>query len=376
MAEKSRIIEIDTVRGFALFGVLLVNLTMMNAIPFSGSDTPMSAFQWGIALFAEGKFYTIFSLLFGLGFYMFMKNHQSEERFRRRLRGLLFFGILHLIFIWYGDILHVYAIAGFILMGSVRDDVSKLLKKSIGYFLVSTVIFSVFSYLAYQQGTVGPESAEMARAAYLGNSYVTMLFYRFTQEIPITLLNTLFILPKILSLFHMGFLFGKLELYKERGLKAHCFMKPFFVSAILFFISGAVVWASGHQMGAISAAVKTIFEEIGTVSGGLFYMTGLWMFISNPVVLKILSPLSAVGRMSLTNYLFQTLFWTTVLNGYGLGYFDRIPERAYLPLALLFFALQGAFSILWLRRFKFGPVERIWRYMTYGRKGIEGQGGL
>ncbi|ACB84336.1 DUF418 domain-containing protein [Natranaerobius thermophilus] len=134
ISEKNRISEIDIIRGVALFGVLLVNVVAFNfTLPahLQGVTPLTNPLHLGsaidrlsavfIQLFAEGKFYTIFSFLFGLGFYIFIsraeeKGLDSRKLFKRRMLALLGFGILHLILVWYGDILHVYALGGFLLV--------------------------------------------------------------------------------------------------------------------------------------------------------------------------------------------------------------------------------------------------------------------
>ena len=140
---SNRIIEMDIIRGFALFGVLLVNMTMIDATMYSYESPSLL-----IHLFAVGKFYTLFSMLFGLGFFYFMNKPDGTVLdgylFKRRLIALFFFGLLHLIFVWYGDILHVYAITGAVLLKSRNRSVKALLKTSVLLFVLSTFMFAWF----------------------------------------------------------------------------------------------------------------------------------------------------------------------------------------------------------------------------------------
>ena len=133
--KKKRVEQIDVIRGFALMGVLLVNMTMIDGTLFSSVDPGLEGinliFQKAIHFFAVGKFYTLFSMLFGLGFYYFMKKDEGErigkKLYKRRLMALFCFGLLHLIFVWHGDILHVYALVGICLMLNTNTSSAKLL---------------------------------------------------------------------------------------------------------------------------------------------------------------------------------------------------------------------------------------------------------
>ena len=187
----NRVVEIDIIRGFALFGVLLVNMTMIDTTLYSNVSSPFdlvnplarfSALM--IHLFAVGKFYTLFSILFGLGFFYFMnKSEVSGHVFRRRLIALFFFGILHLVLVWYGDILHVYAITGAVLLNSRNRSSKSLLKTAILLFILSTLMFAWFKGSG---GTQVDMSAAIldAENAYTQSSYITMLQYRVTRELP------------------------------------------------------------------------------------------------------------------------------------------------------------------------------------------------
>lgn len=124
MQQNARIYSLDIIRGIAILCILFANLPTMtgldpfNQAGYSGTDKVIRLL---IDLFIQAKFYTIFAFLFGVGFYIFIKNAEAKgysmyKLFSRRLCILLLFGLLHFIFLWYGDILHAYALAGFILL--------------------------------------------------------------------------------------------------------------------------------------------------------------------------------------------------------------------------------------------------------------------
>ena len=374
-SKKNRIEQMDVIRGFALFGVLLVNLTMIDATMFSYSSSFYDATgvlnlisAWMIHIFASGKFYTLFSMLFGLGFYFFMNKNDGtlvENRlFGRRLIALSFFGILHVIFVWYGDILHVYAVTGAILLANKNKSPEKLLKTGIIFFVLSTAIFVLASGMGGGQTTVNPIVDE-ATMAYTQSSYFKMIGYRMTYEIPNLVLNLVFVIPKILSLFLFGYYIGKKEIFKHldenQGLIQSVWIQSLIISVIC--IIGYTVYDSHANLQFLSV----LFDEILTLSGALFYATSLIKIYKKDWGKKLLTPLRYSGQMALTNYLTQTIVFTTLINGYGFGFFGKIPQWGYFPIALSFYAVQCLFSIWWMKQYRFGPMEKVWRVFTYGQ---------
>ncbi|GAB6108520.1 DUF418 domain-containing protein [Fusibacter bizertensis] len=362
----------DIIRGFALFGVLLVNLTMIDATMYSYVASPLSQVNpidqliaWVIHIFAVGKFYSLFSMLFGLGFYFFLNKPgnliENEGYFKRRLWILLLISALHLIFVWYGDILHVYAITGFVLFKMRNKNPKVLLNQAAVLLILSTAIF-IFA----QSGGNGEfpiESLQNSLEAYKGHSYFAMVKYRLFNEIPITLLNLVFILPKILALFSIGYAMGKMKIFLN--LKAHLVrIKRFFtvMAIVSFFLIMAVLFST---MTLKNTQLVVAFDEILTITGALTYASGLILLYNNKRLAQFVKPLAATGQMALTNYLVQTIFFTTFFYGYGFGKFGIQHQIEYIILAVLFFAMQIIASNLWLKFHKFGPCELIWRKLTY-----------
>ena len=359
-----------------MFGVLLVNLTMIDETLFSHQSSPFvyeNLFERFFALllhvFATGKFYSLFAILFGMGAILFMKKFEVERDghvfFRRRLLTLLILGVCHLIFIWYGDILHVYAIAGFLMLSKRHLDAKRLLTWSLITFLLSTVLFSLLT----SGTTVSPEInavIENSIQMYKQSRYLELVSYRVTWEIPMILINLVIVLPKILSLFFLGAALGKLDVFqntvKMRGYISKTF-KATLVASILF-ACGYMLFSSG-LIGSRMNSLSIVFDELLTVSGSILYASAILVLSRNETFLKRIRPLASVGRMALSNYLAQTVFFTTLLYGYGGGLFHQLPFWSYLPIAFAFFMLQMGFSALWLKKFKQGPVEFLWRKFTY-----------
>ncbi len=375
LQNNNRVVEIDIIRGFALFGVLLVNMTMIDATMYSHVSAfdlvnPFERFSaLMIHFFAVGKFYTLFSILFGLGFYYFINKADgklvSGHLFKRRLIALFFFGILHLVFVWYGDILHVYAITGAVLLNSRNRSSKSLLKTAILLFLLSTVIFTLF------QGSGGTQHdlsslAQEAENAYKQTSYIGMLQYRLTRELPMIAFNFLAVLPKILSLFIFGYYIGKRQLFASLEENLPLIKRTWRISTMVALACGIgySLIMSGFIVGNLQM-LAVIFDEVLTLSGALFYGCSLILLYQNERLKKIIAPLKYSGKMALTNYLTQTIFFTTLIYGYGFGLYGKIPYWGYFPIAVMFYLVQIGLSKWWLSHHKFGPMESVWRQFTY-----------
>ncbi|NBG87645.1 DUF418 domain-containing protein [Isachenkonia alkalipeptolytica] len=388
-ARKKRIEALDILRGFALFGVLLVNLTMMHTsrTGFSVSRMGLEGINHlsalGIEVFFQGKFYTIFSILFGLGFFLFMnrkgKDIQSPEAlkpfFIRRMLALLFFGLLHMVFVWHGDILHVYALIGLVLLWRKEKTEEDLLRGVLIWLLIAAFITGVLNALIEVpilfHAMVTSEMSPYADSVYSGGSYWELLRFRLVHEVQNAPVDLVFILPKILGLFYLGFYLGRKKLFEN--LKDHrgTLLKTLRYSAAisLIMILGLLFfrpYTGGENPYYTFAFLEGIFRETLTLSGSAFYISGLLLLLGKTPWKKILNPLKYLGKTALSNYLIQTLFWSWVFNGYGLGFYGRLPYWSFFPLATAFFILQILLSKWWLSRWKTGPMEALWRRFTYG----------
>lgn len=374
MSINKRVDEIDIIRGFALFGVLLVNLTMIDATLFSMENIPFTALSgmeyvsaWSIRLLAQGKFYTIFSFLFGLGFYYFLRKESSDvvmNRFGKRLYALLVFGILHTIFIWHGDILHVYALAGFFLVKNKNKSDSELLRNMVLLFVFSTSIMVLGSEAGGSEMTV---VASDALLAYQQNSYLELVTYRIQNEVPIGLFNLIVVIPKVLVLFYAGYYVGRKGWFDQLDAQRKRIVDYCVISGSLFSVSLIMMLIMSRLDNPFAFKGRIIFDELSTLGGSVFYITAILLMAQNKELKKMLMPLKNLGKMALTNYLMQTIFWTSVVNGYGLGYFGKIPYYTYFPIALGFIVMQILLSNFWLSKFNQGPAEKLWRLAYRGK---------
>lgn len=352
MKTANRVVEIDILRGFALFGVLLVNLTMMDSTIYGKAIDALSGLDriayWGIRLFAQGKFYTIFSFLFGIGFYYFSK---GTNRYGKRLKVLFVLGMFHAILVWYGDILHVYAVAGWFLLKNHKRSNSDLIRQSIVLFTYTILMTLLLS------GNADSDFKDVrlyGETVYQTGSYIELLWYRVNHELPIVFVNLLFTVPKVLILFNFGLIAGRLSLIPKISLN-HLIMKKLILLSGLGFvlvIIGILVGTNNRI-----ALLVSISEELSTYLGCLFYSLVI-LGLSKLSFMHLLAPM---GRMALSNYLTQTLFFTFILGNYGASLFGRLSYSQYLPVAIVFYMLQVLVSNLWMKQFKSGPFEAFWR---------------
>ncbi|ABR47744.1 protein of unknown function DUF418 [Alkaliphilus metalliredigens QYMF] len=391
----SRIKEIDIVRGFALFGVLLVNVVYFSSITLeslTGGVTPLSnplmltssldrIFAIIIQLFGEGKFYTIFSFLFGLGFYIFIqraeeKGLSAKHLFKRRLFILLIFGLLNLFLVWYGDILHAYALGGFILLGFRNKSIKHIKRWIIILLIISTVIatlmtaspiaidthFHYESYFSYNEGVTNSFNI------YGSGTYFEIIKYRAVNEIPYVLIYLLFVIPKTLAMFLLGMICGKLNIFNKLDESDTFIKKGWKITGAVGLSTTIICIIFGYfylPSLMVSSLVFGLFYEVGTVFLSLFYITSLLLLMKREVYSKILSPLQSVGRMALTNYLVQCILCSLIFYGHGLGLIGRIGIFEGVVFTLALFNLQIVTSNIWFKYYHFGPFEWVWRKLTY-----------
>lgn len=377
-SQKTRLLAPDIIRGFALLGVLLVNLTMIDATlteskPYftelSGINAAAAFF---IYFFAKAKFYTIFSFLFGFGFFLFCDKPSElkpQHYFKRRLYILFIFGILHLVFVWYGDILHSYALCGFLLLSSAHKPKEKILKHAFIFLTASILIMALF-VAASHVGTQGTALIDSSLSAYTSSNYFEMVNHRIKNELPLVAINIPFVLLRLIGIFYIGYWVGIKRVFQNLEGHRPSIKKIWLIACAGFALTIAIEVLGRHFLPStfINQFIIAISNECGSLLGASFYVTSILLALNRPVLTKILKPLSYSGRMALTNYLTQTLVFTTLFYGYGGDLFHKIPMLGYLLLAFGFYALQIIASTLWLKNHSFGPMEKIWRRLTYGQK--------
>ncbi|WP_078554168.1 DUF418 domain-containing protein [Bacillus alkalicellulosilyticus] len=385
---QERIVPLDIIRGLALFGILLANLLYYHEPLFmvmgTGQEgqlwtsTPNVVSQWILDIFVVGKFYPMFSILFGIGFAVFIerivaKGGPANNFFAKRLFILALFGIIHVFFIWSGDILLGYALTGFFLLLFINAQPKTILKWAFWLFFISHILIGLLTMASVAMlEMLGEElysSEEIASAlsVFQTGSYSEILSYRLSIEIPTVLGNLFFIVPSILPLFLFGYYATKtINLYQiDQHLpwvKA-VWNKSLLLSLILcpFFLVVKGNWIG--MSNALVIGLDFILAAIFGLALCIFYMTSIvLLYYKGKMFLNVFS---YPGKMALSNYLFQSFICVTIFYGYGFGYFAKIGPALGILLAFIIYALQVIVSFYWLKYFRFGPMEWIWKTITY-----------
>ncbi|WP_210607820.1 DUF418 domain-containing protein [Priestia flexa] len=381
---SERIITLDVIRGFALLGILLVNMPAFHSpdfihqlyaidVGYEGLDAIIYAF---LQLFVQVKFFTIFSFLFGVGFYLFMKRAELKglkmrSLFFRRASILLIIGLLHLIFLWFGDILHLYAVGGFLLLAFYNRMPKTLIKWAFSLLAIYLALLSITFFIPVDMmDELGLGNADDVLPTYIymyeSAPYLQWLAYRVNIEVIPILLNIPFTLIPVFAFFLFGLYAGKKGIF-ENADYAPFIKKVQIVTGALsipFVICLFLLLQGLWDVGVYKSSATDLFKNLSGFSLCFFYMATLTRLLQLDTWKKRLGWLQFVGRMALTNYLAQTIICFILFNGFNL--YNHVSLTLGTAIAIVIFIAQVIWSKAWFRFFQFGPIEWLWRIFTYG----------
>ncbi|MBN1995256.1 MAG: M20/M25/M40 family metallo-hydrolase [Anaerolineae bacterium] len=379
---QSRIEVIDVIRGFALFGVLAMNMS-----GYSGSFENMENWSkldewinWLAHFFIEAKFYSIFSFLFGLG--MAMQMLRAEERgvkfipvYVRRLLVLLLIGMAHATFLWTGDILFLYACCGFLLLLFRKFSPKVILLAAFVTLLhpllislpgISTAYTEAFSRATESlRQTIGS-----GQHLYTTGTYFQVTALRF-WEVMAMYMVIMFAFGNVFVMFLFGLYAGKRKFFQN--LPEHLpFIRRLMWGTLVLgvLLNGLYVFFIINPDTVAENFIALSRRGIRTFAAPtlcFFYITAITLLYQKESWRQRLHFLAPLGRMALTNYLMHSLVLTTIFYGYGLGIHGELTPTADLILTVLLYTFQIRFSAWWLERYRFGPAEWAWRSLTYGQ---------
>lgn len=381
----------DALRAVALLGILMVNAPM---ILRTGSELFGGAAQspspWALAFlstFFMGKFYGLFSLLFGMGFAVQMvRFDQASRPFLRRLAALALLGAAHGLLLWYGDILLTYAWIGLLLLAFRRVQDRTLIIWVVALLGSGLLLYGLLGgaalLAAHTPGLAEPMRQGMAQAqaqaaqaaletkAYALGPYATLLRQRL-NDLAGNYGGCLVVAPHIFSMFLLGVWVQRKGILQNPADHAP-FLKRLVVLALPLglLLSALSVWVGRHG-GASSLLALSLYIG-GAPLLTLGYLGAFLRLASGP--LPGLLRLAPMGRMALTHYLTHSLVFTTLAYFYGFGLHMKVSLPWIFPMALGLWSLQALLSPAWLRRFRFGPGEWVWRKLTYGQPAMEASG--
>ncbi|MGG4267227.1 DUF418 domain-containing protein [Peribacillus simplex] len=374
---KERIGTIDCIRGFALLGIFMVNLPNMLGI-FTPLKEEVTINQWVeifFNLFISDKFFVLFSFLFGLSFFIFMSRAEAKgygkKLFARRLLFLLLFGIIHRLFFWAGDVLLLYAITGYFLLFFYNRKPKTILVW--GVLLISAFIILVHGLIGFMVLNApslldGFFHKEAQIEAYHTLGYIDWLIWHFNAEVIPETPQNLLIIPLLLGIFLLGLYTGKIGVFQriEQFIKPLKKIQAASCLASIPFIGLLYYCRVAEDPIALIKAFETLYLQAGGIILSAFYMTTLMILLRVSLAQKILSPLRLYGQMALTNYLTQTLIGFVIF--FTMRLYGSIELYESALICIVVFITQIIFSNLWLKNFRLGPFEWIWRTLTYGKR--------
>ncbi|HSK88222.1 MAG TPA: DUF418 domain-containing protein [Anaerolineales bacterium] len=399
--QAERIQLVDILRGFALFGILLVNMVIF-ARPVQSIVLPIDpaipwydyAAEWLIHFLGEGKFYSLFSFLFGLGLTLQMdrierRGGRFAPLYLRRMLILLGIGAVHAFLIWVGDILIVYAVLGSLLL-LFRKAKPRTLLIWVVILLVIPLLFNAAVTGLIELGRSFPEGAqqlnqtfaqveagyradvERGYQVYANGNFAEITGQRVYDYLNFGLFGTLFALGfNVLAMFLLGMYFGKQRIFQDLESNRPLFRKLLVWGLTVGLIGNAVyatlIMPISRFEFSGSLLLATVSQGIGAPLLCLAYISAIALLTGIPAWSKRLEVLAPVGQMALTNYLSQSILCTLIFYGYGLGLFGKLGTALGIGLTFIIYLIQIPISHWWMKRFRYGPVEWLWRSLTYGQ---------
>ncbi len=401
--KNERIQLLDILRGLAILGIFIMNLfgftfywalndAQKAAVPLAEYDHTSQFLQH---MFLEGKFYSIFSMLFGIGFAIYLSKATESNNilkvFRWRLAILLLIGFIHLL-LWTGDIVAFYALLGFILI-PFRKFSNKTLLILAGLCILSPILWyalkmwnprvfnlaqwpfkwgdhfstkmGILSNQDYYQAMRTTDFFEMIRMNIVG------IFYRYGDLI---FQSRGF---KVFGMFLIGLVIGRTRFYNKlqenKSLLWYIFIGGLLIGLPANYIMAKLSETSAYGQLKMDGLKQTIAYSVGVAPLALAYSAGVALLFLNDTAKKILTLLAPAGKMALTNYFMHSLIGIFLFTGLGLA-LDPLGPTAWTILALVVFSIQVILSTIWLKYFNYGPLEWLWRSGGGGYKKSGGGG--
>jgi uncharacterized protein len=372
-----RIDAIDVLRGLALFGVLAINVVMEfrvsifeQFLPAANSASPLDrAVQTFLTMAVELKALALFSFLFGVGlaiqFERLASNTRRTTLLVRRLAVLLMIGLGHLYLIWNGDILTQYAVAGFVVLPFLwapRWLLAAVASLLLALYLVMPLLPPVVPWpmTSWTQGHVVE-----AKQVYGTGGFTDILMFRI-REVPAFLPLHVAIFPRTAALFLFGMLFWRTDTLRRP--ETHRDLLPVVAIVGVFVGGGLTIAAEGRDLLGLPSLGREQFslERLAEVVLATGYGAAIIGLVGTSRGKRMLAWAAPLGRMAFTNYLAQSVIFGWIFYGYGFGLFGRVGVTTALAIGICVYIAQVMISALWLRHYRFGPVEWLWRSLMYG----------
>ncbi len=387
---SERIQALDVLRGVAVAGILFANVLVffgLFAMPPDRAAALATASRDAVALFlhkvlVDGKFYSVFSLLFGIGFGLQLARGGAAAvpRFKRRLRILLAIGAIHAFLIWGGDILMLYALLGFTLPWFARKSNRELLRWTVILLAIPTALYVVVlaAWTVLGSGAAPPTQPDAGVPAGILTLFEAMgrggVKDAFTGNLVFVAIRwaDLFAtmrFPKVLGMFVLGLWIVRSGLVQSpsdhRGTLVRWSLLGWGVGLPMNVIATLVFHRWPYLPPSFGGFLGVVTQAVGVPLLALGYAATVALLVGDGR--RLVNVFAPVGRMALTNYLMHSIICVVLSYGFGLGLWWRIGAGAAMAIAVTIIAMQIPISAWWLSRYRYGPVEWIWRRLTYGQ---------
>jgi len=376
---------LDVVRGLALFGIIAANMisySMYLYLPEAaksalGTHAADQVLDFLELFLIEGKFYTIFSVLFGVGFSLLLSRARTKgvvfhRFFLRRIAVLFVIGVAHAVVFWHNDILEAYAVCGALLLPVVTArDRSILTLAALAYLAPAAAKLAggiPVGALADAQGVllqrigVTPETLIAAWTHGGIGMIVQVNAVKLLAQVGFVVGSGM--LFKIYGCFLFGFYIGRYEVYKQ--CESHReLLKRLAVAGIGIGLPLNIIYAVTFESDSWTEVLSGTIGVPVLSCGYVALCCLIWLDNRGRHHLRHFAP---VGRMALTNYVGQSVICSLIFYGTGLGLGGTMGPTYYLPIGFAVYAFQVLVSRLWLERFAYGPLEWVWRMLTYGQR--------
>lgn len=379
-APRERVVSLDILRGFAMLGVLIGNMGLYTGLSMSRGSMS-TADEYGhlfLQIFVDSKAQTLLCLLFGFGFATQLLRAEARDEpvlglYLRRMLVLFAFGASHVLLLWWGDVTWQYSVVGFGLLAFQRA--SNRVRVIAGAILaiVPAVICHIPAVREWEIAVFTTQGDLMAMFTRLGATvhrpehaglWREHVYTALMWETQIWLWYPLWILGRFL----LGYVAGAKRWFERDGADhLPVFRRMFWIGLLTTIAWGA--WICVRHFASLPLSdtmrlVDALAGQLALLGTAMGYVGAVMLAVQRPALRRVLSIIAPAGRMPLTIYLLESVISTSICYGWGLGWNDIGPSL-YIPLALGIFAFELVLAHVWLRYFRFGPLEWLWRWGVY-----------
>ena len=370
-----RLISMDAMRGFAIFGIFMVNIQVM-AMPFEWAMNPHysegpDVWAWAVTrtLF-ESNFVAIFSMLFGAGLILQMESAARKgvafvPLYLRRLVVLMFMGLLHGTLLFLGDILLLYSVVGLVLFLFRKLEAKTLLIVGAIPLLIALVGAFLLDGMGDWQN---PDDEIQAQLRVQTEGTIAELLTRRAIGFGFwMILSSLWFNWRVLSMLFLGAALFKLGFFEERRATWH--KRAALLGLTLGLgMEALTTWAAWEELPGLTSRFLASLHEVSSLGLALGYMGGIALLVHSNTLSWLIRGVSAVGRASLSNYILQSVVANLLFTFIGLAWFGERTRWELMGIVCVTYTAQIVISVIWLRFFRIGPLEWIWRSLTYLRR--------